>query len=72
MPAVNENSKLRSRRVAIVFAFLMTCIVHSIMILVAARTLNDVGAIAWDLQWTDASILGVIAVTWRVWFRSRN
>lgn len=71
MPALNENSKTRSRYLAIIFAFVVTCLAHAAMIFIATRILRDAGVITWTLEWRDASALGVIAVVWRMWLRQR-
>jgi len=72
MPAVKENSNLRPRYLAIVLAFVVTCLAHAAMIFVAVRILNGAGSITWTLEWRDASALGVIAVVWRMWLRNRG
>lgn len=72
MPAVNENSKRRSRSLAIVLAFLVTSLVHSAILFAAARILNSAGAIAWVIDWQDAVALGTMAVVWRMWLRNRD
>lgn len=71
MPQVNENSKRSPRGLAIVLAFLVTCLAHAVILFIAARVLRDAGAIAWTLEWTQAGVLGVLAVTWRMWLRQR-
>lgn len=72
MPAVNENSNVRSRYVAIIFAFVTTCLAHAAIVFATARILNDAGAITWTLEWREAAGLGVLAVIWRMWLRQRG
>lgn len=72
MPELNENSKRRSRYVAIAFAFAITSIAHAFMVWAAVRILNNAGAIAWTLEWRDSVGLGLIAVAWRMWLRNRD
>lgn len=72
MPAVNENSKRRSRYLAILLAFLVTTLAHAAMIFIGVRLLKDAGAITWTLEWRDSASLGLIAVVWRMWFRRRD
>lgn len=71
MPALNENSKTRTRYFAIVMAFVVTCLAHAAMLFAATRILNRAGVIGWTLEWADASALAVIVVTWRMWLRQR-
>lgn len=70
MSPINETSK---RRPAVIFAaFIVTCFAHALMIFVAARILRiQVGAISWEVEWRDASMLGTIVVIWRMWLKPR-
>jgi len=43
------------------------------MIFAAAWVMRErVGAIEWEIEWPDAAILGLVAVSWRVWLRPRT
>jgi len=71
MSPINETSK---RRPVVIFgAFIVTCFAHAIMIFAAARILRiQVGAIDWEVKWRDASMLGTLAVVWRMWLKPRG
>lgn len=71
MPAVNDTSK---RRPAVIFAaFIFTCLAHALMIFAAAWILRtQVEAIDWKVEWREASMLGTLAVVWRMWLKPRN
>lgn len=71
MSSPKETSK--PARPATFFAFILTCVAHALMIFAAAWIMREsVGAIDWEIGWRDASVLGFVAVVWRVWLRSRT
>ena len=71
MPAVNDTSK---RRLPVIWAaFIVTCFAHALMIFAAAWILRtQVEAIDWKVEWLDASMLGTLAVIWRIWLKPRG
>jgi len=71
MSSPKETSK--PARPATFLAFLITCLAHAIMIFAVAWVMRErVGAIEWEIEWVDAAILGLVAVSWRVWLRPRT
>ena len=70
---MQSTTDIKRPRVVLLFAFVFTCLAHAAMIFAASWILRTrVGAMDWKVEWFDASMLGTLAVVWRMWLKPRN
>ena len=60
----------RSPVVGGVLVFVLSCFVYNLALWGVVQLLNNAGAIAWELRWTEAGPITVVVMLLRVWDRA--